>query len=356
MTELHNTTSAPGKLILIGEYAVLEQAPALVMAVNRTANVTVHNSSTAMVSAPGLNINKITFEIANNSVKWLSGTEEDHHALRFFQAALLETLRSFGASELSDYHFELDTSNFFSANTAGQKFGFGSSASLTYAIVAAVVKTLNPNQPHSPEQLLPIASSAHYLAQKKLGSGIDVAAAAYGGLIEYQLPENKNPAESRVKRMNWPKDLQLCCVFSGKSVSTRKLVSAVYELQRTNPNLFAQHMQQMNLLSRSAIEAIEHKATDRFVELADAYGLSMQRLGEAAGVSIMSDEHLQLKKLANACGAAYKPSGAGGGDIGIALSSSQNTIKQTAARFHKEGYLVIDLAPYYHEISDDSTI
>lgn len=351
MTQLQYTTSAPGKLILIGEYAVLEQAPALVMAVNRTANVVVTpTDSTATVSAPGLQIHNISFKFAEGRFSWQNGSENDQHELRFFKTAVIEALQAQGINDLSGFHFALDTSEFFSKDDSGLKFGFGSSASLTYAIVAAISKRLNPDCVKPPEDLLAIASSAHYAAQQKLGSGIDVAAAAYGGLIEYQLPEDKNPARSSVKRLNWPMDLHLCCVFSGKSVSTRKLVAAVYELQKTDPHLFSQHMQQMNKQSSRAIKAIENENTDHFVELADAYGLSMQQLGEAAGVSIMSAEHLQLKQLANNCGAAYKPSGAGGGDIGIALSSSREIIKQTTIRFGKEGFLVIDLAPYYHEI------
>jgi len=351
MTNILNTTSAPGKLILIGEYAVLEEAPSLVMAVNRTANVTVTSTdSTLLVSAAGLKIEKVSFEFFNGHFRWLSGSEKDHHELRFFKAAVLEALNSIDASSFSGYHFELDTSEFFSSHVSGLKFGFGSSAALTYAIVAAVIKTLAPDSNQSPERLLPLASSAHYQAQKKLGSGIDVAAAAYGGLIEYQLPENRNPAASSIKRINWPDNLHLCCVFSGKSVSTRKLVTAVYELQENNPDVFSTHMQQMITHSRNAIEALGNGNTDRFVELSDTYGLSMQQLGKSAGVSIMSAEHLQLKELANQCGAAYKPSGAGGGDIGIALSSSEKIIQQTASRFREEGFLVIDLAPYYHEI------
>ncbi|MEL6822729.1 MAG: hypothetical protein AAFP70_13280 [Calditrichota bacterium] len=351
MMQFKTTTSAPGKLILIGEYAVLERAPAVVMAVNRTANVNVKSTDSAsLVSAPGLNISNVPFEISDGHFRWLTENEKSQYQLRFFQAAVLEALRANKDADLAGCQFTLDTSDFFSEDNSGLKFGFGSSASLTYAIVAAVLKILEPNVAQSPQKLLPIASAAHYLAQKKLGSGIDVAAAAYGGLIEYQLPESKNPVKANVQRISWPNELYICCVFSGKSVSTRELVTAVYQLQKTNSDTFLKHMQQMTLQSMEAVEALKYEKTNRFIELVDAYGLSMQQLGESAGVSIMSAEHRQLKQLANKYGAAYKPSGAGGGDIGIAVSLSKRTIEQTAARFHEEGFLVIDLAPYYHEI------
>ena len=49
-------TSAPGKVILSGEYAVLDGAPAVVMAVDRRARVSVSAGSGDWhrVSAPGL--------------------------------------------------------------------------------------------------------------------------------------------------------------------------------------------------------------------------------------------------------------------------------------------------------------
>ena len=50
------TATAPGKLVLLGEYAVLEGAPALVMAIDRRAEVRLETRTQApcMLRAPGI--------------------------------------------------------------------------------------------------------------------------------------------------------------------------------------------------------------------------------------------------------------------------------------------------------------
>jgi len=345
--------SSPGKLILIGEYAVLEKAPAVVMAVNRTANVTIRKiDGPAQVSAPGLHIHNAVFRIDGNTLQWENCSTKQQQALRFFEAAILESwLVSHKTSPLplENVHFKLDTAQFYLPNST-TKLGFGSSASLTYAIVAAALNHLQPQQNQSAQFLLPIASAAHYNAQKKVGSGIDVAAAAYTGLLKYELTEKNNPITADVTPLRWPNDLHLSCVFSGKAVSTRELVGAVYTLQKNNSTQFVECISVMTSQTNDACSALVHSDTARFVDIADAYGDSMRLLGEAAGADIVSDDHKRLKQIANAQGAAYKPSGAGGGDIGVALSISKDNILRCEEAFRKAGYLVIDLATYYRQI------
>ena len=59
------STSTPGKLILLGEYAVLEGAPAIVAAVNKFAKITLNNSidHNFYINAPAIGINNLSFNI-----------------------------------------------------------------------------------------------------------------------------------------------------------------------------------------------------------------------------------------------------------------------------------------------------
>ncbi|MGH1363566.1 MAG: mevalonate kinase family protein [Calditrichia bacterium] len=347
------TFSSPGKLILIGEYAVLEKAPAVVMAVNRTANVAIRKiDGPAQVSAPGLHIHNAVFHIEGDTLQWSNCSTKQQQALRFFEAAIIESrMVSHKTSPLPliNVHFRLDTAQFYLPGST-TKLGFGSSASLTYAVVSAALNHMQPQLQQSPQLLLPIASAAHYRAQKKVGSGIDVAAAAYTGLLKYELIEKNNPTTAEVTPLSWPDDLHLSCVFSGKAVSTRDLVATIYTLKQNKLTQFVDHISVMTSQATDACSALAHADTARFVDIADAYGDSMRLLGEAAGADIVSEDHKQLKQIANAQGAAYKPSGAGGGDIGVALSTSKDCILRSEEAFRKAGYLVIDLAPYYRQI------
>ena len=62
------STSTPGKLILLGEYAVLEGAPALVTAINKFAKIVLKETAYNQyyLSAPNLNLNDLPFQIVNN--------------------------------------------------------------------------------------------------------------------------------------------------------------------------------------------------------------------------------------------------------------------------------------------------
>ena len=55
------TAQAPGKLLLLGEYAVLEGAPALVVAVDRLARVRVASAERFEISAPQVGIDGLEF-------------------------------------------------------------------------------------------------------------------------------------------------------------------------------------------------------------------------------------------------------------------------------------------------------
>src|SRR5207244_938155 len=67
------------------------------------------------------------------------------------------------------------------------KIGLGTSAATTVAVVAAVLAAhgVAIDRPTFRRQVFRLALVAHTRAQGGRGSGIDVAAAAHGGLIEY---------------------------------------------------------------------------------------------------------------------------------------------------------------------------
>lgn len=64
------TASAPGKLVLLGEYAVLDGAPALVLAVNRRARAALATTTAEdfAVDAPSLGISGARFRLTDAGV------------------------------------------------------------------------------------------------------------------------------------------------------------------------------------------------------------------------------------------------------------------------------------------------
>ncbi len=120
--------SAPGKVVLCGEYAVLDGAPAVCMAIDRRAMVTVTNidGDYHRVSTPGNSMLEGRFVANGDSVDWLQGA--DHYKI---VDAVWRTLEPVGNGGLS---IELNTRGFID-QISTKKIGIGSSAALTVALV-----------------------------------------------------------------------------------------------------------------------------------------------------------------------------------------------------------------------------
>ena len=120
-------TSAPGKAVIAGEYAVLNGAPAISMALDRRARVQVINKadSANSVSAPGYLAGSFRFRLeSNGSIQWIDKLPSGD-ALALFEAVW----RQSGIKKDSGLSFVLDTNEFFDPGS-GAKLGLGGSAAL----------------------------------------------------------------------------------------------------------------------------------------------------------------------------------------------------------------------------------
>ena len=104
--------SAPGKVILSGEYAVLDGAPAVCMAVDRRARVTVefNDEDHHVVTAPGYADSTTRFKVVDGVVEWLEGGEGFKLVEDLWRAANVHTTRHFS--------IRLDTIDFIDAEKA----------------------------------------------------------------------------------------------------------------------------------------------------------------------------------------------------------------------------------------------
>jgi len=187
------TASAPGKLFLAGEYAVLAGAPALVAAVDRRAHV-------RAVLEPGAGPLEVE-SLAEGTRRVIHDPERD--ALGGGDAgAVLAALRSArtAAPSLAAMRARVvvDTRAFLAD---GQKLGLGRSAATVAAAVAALLAGVGRQDRG---EILQAALAAHALFQEGRGSGADVAAAVRGGVLEFRRERGEVTVRARVlPRGNW---------------------------------------------------------------------------------------------------------------------------------------------------------
>lgn len=316
--------SAPGKIVVSGEYAVLLGAPALVLALERRIRVRLR---------PGERYWHVT---------GLGFESESHHPLDVLLSArglpnqdpgflLQHVLRAIATaghpltSLPAGLSIEIDSSAGF---RDGRKLGIGTSAAVCVALTAALLACLGVAA--AP---LPIALLAHWQSQNGRGSGLDVASSALGGLIRFEA----RSGVPDVQRVDWPRGVGALAVWTGASADTRDYIARfdAWRAGTVPPPLGA-----LIDAARTTVAALPD--SNAFVRELRTFAARLRDFDVAAALGIHSPAHRRLESLAGDA-VVYKPSGAGGGDLGIACAFDTSALATFAARATAEGFLAMPL-------------
>ncbi|MEZ4225318.1 MAG: hypothetical protein R3B13_30480 [Polyangiaceae bacterium] len=257
--------AAPGKLILSGAYAVLHGAPALVAAVDR-------------------------YVIADSGAPASRVTPEVRATLGHARAP------SFDASALRE---------------GDQKLGLGSSAAIAVASLAAVLLEREPMRSDASlhEEVFRRVLKGHREAQGG-GSGVDVAASTYGGVLAATLQDDS----LHLTPVRLPERLQIEVWFSGTSASTPRMLAAVDALAQDHPLRFRTLLARLQEVAHATLHSLDADGVEAFVDCLDQQAEALAQLGDAAQVPIVTQSVAELRAQARPRGSTVMPSGAGGGD------------------------------------------
>ena len=295
--------SAPGKLVLAGEYAVLDGAPAICMAVNRRARVTISISGADhhTVTAPGFSNDCGRFIDRHGELQWNSAAESF--------ALLDDVWRTANASTQSGLSIVLDSSEFLDAKD-GSKIGIGSSAALSVALSAALCEVADTDGDASS-----IAFAAHRQFQGGLGSGVDVACSITGGIIEYTI------GDSPCLLPAWPEGLAYALLWSGVPVSTGR------KLERLDRHAAQPSRAALAVAAGELAAAWREASTPAILDEFRDYTKVLREFSIDHELGIFDAGHAELAAAADAADLVYKPCGAGGGDIGVVLGDDEAVIE-----------------------------
>lgn len=324
------TATAPAKLVVSGEYAVLEAGePAIVAAIDRYTEATVVPADTMRLTAPALG--REASEARYEAQRWR--LRDDAPEAAFVSEALSATLtylqeRGHG---IAPFHLALSPA----LAEDGVKIGLGGSAATTVAIVAAILAAYGEEA--APDVVYRLAAIAHLRAQGS-GSGIDVAASTYGGVLSYtshhpdwlleRLAEESSLVaivdgpwpHLRAMTMTWPASWHFMVAWTGKSASTPAYLQKLSRFKKAADPRYGVFLREMGIASRDFACATQ-QADASMAKAALARGRSaMLNLGEALETPLETPQLERLAEAAAACGTAGKPSGAGGGDCGISVA------------------------------------
>jgi phosphomevalonate kinase len=296
-------------------------------------------------------------------VTWVRDDSErivvEHSPFDYVTAAitLMERLRS--ERGLAPRYFDLWIDSELD-DMSGRKFGLGSSAAVTVAVIDALNRfygmALNRTQRFRLALLATIQVAP-------TASGGDVAASTFGGFLAYTSPDRDElhglarthgveemltvPAWDlcRIQPLPDLAGLHLLVGWTGSPASTEQLVDRV----RMTPDDLDAHYAAFLAHSRVAVEELIgawDRDPDTVLAVIRRCRRLLQHLGSLRGTVIETSQLRTLCDLAEAGGAAAKPSGAGGGDCGIVLIPEDADQDVFLDAWAASGILRLELEPH----------
>lgn len=278
--------SAPGKLMLLGEHAVVYGQPCLVTAINRRITVSMEqrNDSTVTIDAPDVTDTRfVKHAIATGCAVWNIA----HRGL------FIKTKSELG------------------------RYGFGSSAAVTAATLYALAELFQKTI--SKQDLFAVAKQV-VIEVQGAGSGFDVAAAVWCGTLYFAdggKTIGKINARYRESNDQTISVIPLIVGYSGTKANTVSLVADVAKKKMQYPEKVDRIFQAIATLVEEAKIKMSEGDWERVGKLMDFNQEYLRDLGVS---SEKLETLISAAKTAGAWGA--KLSGAGGGDCMIAVADS----------------------------------
>lgn len=329
----------PGKLMIAGEYAVLDpNYKCMVVAVDRYITAQINFNKENRLFLPQLGLENILWQIKDGQVEFSVSDPQ----LNFIENSISVVSQYLKEKyiELRPFHLKIESQ--LSNNESGKKYGLGSSAAIVVAVISAIL-SLHSNKRYDLDEIFKLSVIAHLKAQGS-GSGADIAAAVYGGWLQYstfnagwileQLEQgakisdltNKPWPSLIIEKLTPPRGLRLVVGWTKEEASTKIMIEKIFNFRKRDPHSYNEFLRN-SLFSVEAL--IESFKRDKLEEAMNSLALNRKallKLGESAGVQIETEKLKKLCSIADAFGSG-KPSGAGGGDCGIAFIKNEMQIE-----------------------------
>ncbi|MCF2144090.1 MAG: phosphomevalonate kinase [Candidatus Heimdallarchaeota archaeon] len=367
---------APGKMFLAGEYAVLlPEHAAVIAAINRGVWVSIseENEEGFVITLEDFGLAAIEARLsANFSLEFQTPLlSEDERKLQFTKVAIETTYRYlYSSGKLKGdliRGVKLTTSSNLNLQIDAEKkekYGLGSSAASTVAIIASILSIHGFSLETSEEKLLlyKLAAIAHYHASGTIGSCGDIAASVYGGLILYSRfdPEwltqaiTENQELITIINTDWTKkglqiepllysnNLHFLVGWTKKSCSTRAMIKKFKEwYQRDKESTVI--CKKIAAAARAFAQGLITKNWTKIKTALTTNRKQILLLEQRANFTIETPPLQLLAEIAERNDGAGKFSGAGGGDCGFAFVPTEEGKKNILKEWIENGIKPLEI-------------
>lgn len=325
-------TSAPGKVILFGEHAVVHYKLGIATSIDKRAYVTVSGGNEeVIIESRNLDLKKSLSE--KELIELLKKIEELKDELRDKTKAekAIKKIEKIGKDKLAP--------SFFVVAKLAEKFGFhglkisidsevpknlGSSSSVFSAITLGTATLLGEKL--SKEEIVSITNEGDIVAHGGLPSGIDASIVTHGGYLKYKKSEGITPLDISF-------EIPLLIVDSGEPARTGKTVPYINKLKKEQPKLVEGVLDKLDKISHSGLEAIKLQNLREIGKLMIDYYQELRKLNISTA---KLDQIVQIALSHQALGA--KPTGGWGGGCCIVLGKDEDQEKELLKIYKERGF------------------
>ncbi len=242
-------TSAPGSTMFFGEHAVLHGELGLAIAVDKRIHITLTPSENRVV--------KIISALGNYEAPLEQLTPSKTFNFLLTVIELYQPKMGFTLEVESEFSHQV---------------GLGSSAAVTVAACQALAQLT-----HNKVDKNTIFNKALSVIKKVqgLGSGCDLAASVYGGVVGLQIDSNGKRITSNIKLQTVPK---IALYYCGYKMKTTDVIKRVKTIEKTNPTYYLTLYRKMGTVSKNAFKAITENNWAEIYQLMDEYQQLMIKL------------------------------------------------------------------------------
>jgi mevalonate kinase len=318
--------SAPGKVILFGEHAVVYDGLGIAASVGKRCLVTVtHNEE-----------DNVFFEIKNLDFK--KSLNENEIFKLFDTVDRLKKEKKFDEIKELQRKEKL-SAPFFVIASLMKKYGFkpvkiidisevpknlGSGSSAFSAVALALSKFLGANL--TKKEISDLAYEGDIVAHGGTPSGIDSSIVTYGGYIQYKKSEGIKPLD-----INF--ELPLIFVDSGESAKTGETVPYVRSQREESKEFVDTVLERLNNISLQSLDALKEQNLGLMGELMLEYYLELKKLNISTE---KLDNIIEIAVKNNALGA--KPTGGWGGGCCIVLAKDKKQAEELMRIYGEKGF------------------
>ena len=314
-------TKASGKVFLSGEYMALEGGRAITLSSPQNAKVSISkNNESNNILFSSMSDHEYPFKIDEDmKVIWLE--DDPKHLGNILKESINQFDKSFSGRSIS-----IDTSEFFHHH---QKIGIGSSSAVSVASTKALNQLFDLRL--TPKEIINHSRAIHNRAQDSIGSGFDIITSSVEArALSCRVLDNGG---YDYEQIDLPESIKIFVVINDEYVQTSEMIDRYKTAKNQYSDYFYQNAPQMMSELEHLYDSILKKDNKSILRYLNRYNELLVDMDNKFNIGVFTNHH-ELIKLARDGGVFYKPSGSGGGDIGLLISDDKNKLDRVCQKLN----------------------